>query len=132
MAVIGAGPAGLVCAGELATLGYSVTVYDEREEPGGLVRYGIAPYRQSREPLPAEAAMLEALGVEFRFGTAIGSAAELRALEAEADAIFLGVGLGADVDVELQGDDLAGVWESLRSSRRSRRGAPRRSGARSS
>lgn len=113
VAVIGAGPAGLVCAGELATLGYSVTVYDEREEPGGLVRYGIAPYRQSREPLPAEAAMLEALGVEFRFGTAIGSVAELRALEAEADAIFLGVGLGADVDVELEGDDLAGVWESL-------------------
>ena len=52
VAVIGAGPAGLVCAGELAARGYGVTVFDEREEIGGLVRYAIAPYRQLREPLP--------------------------------------------------------------------------------
>jgi dihydropyrimidine dehydrogenase (NAD+) subunit PreT len=113
VAVIGAGPAGLVCAGELAIRGYAVIVYDEREEPGGLVRYGIAPYRQSREPLPAEAAQLEELGVELRLGEAIDSPAKLRELEAASDAIFLGIGLGADVDVELEGDDLPGVWESL-------------------
>jgi NADPH-dependent glutamate synthase beta subunit-like oxidoreductase len=49
VAVIGAGPAGLVCAGETAALGHGVTVFDEREEPGGLVRYAIAPYRQLNE-----------------------------------------------------------------------------------
>ena len=55
VAVIGAGPAGLACAGELAARGFDVTVYDERPEPGGLVRFAIAPYRQQRDPLPKEA-----------------------------------------------------------------------------
>jgi glutamate synthase (NADPH/NADH) small chain len=111
--VIGAGPAGLTAAYELAARGHAVTVVDEREEPGGLVRYGIAPYRQSREPLPAEAARLAELGVELRLGTAIASPEALRELEAEADAIFLGVGMGGDVELELPGDDLPGVWRSL-------------------
>ena len=55
VAVIGAGPAGLACAGELAARGYRVTVYDERAEVGGLIRYAIAPFRQQSEPLPDEA-----------------------------------------------------------------------------
>jgi glutamate synthase (NADPH/NADH) small chain len=111
--VIGAGPAGLVCAGELAARGHAVVVYDEREEPGGLVRYGIAPYRQSREPLPAEARILEDLGVELRPATPIDTPAKVRELEADADAVFLGIGMGADVEVDLPGDRLPGVWESL-------------------
>ncbi len=113
VAVIGAGPAGLVCAGELAASGYAVTVYDERREPGGLVRYGIAPYRQTNEPLPEEARMLAELGVEFRLGTPIDSPTVLRELEANADVVFLGLGMGGDVDLALPGDDLEGVWESL-------------------
>ncbi|HEU6446420.1 MAG TPA: NAD(P)-dependent oxidoreductase [Gaiellaceae bacterium] len=113
IAVIGAGPAGLVCAGELAALGYRVTVYDGRPEVGGLVRFGIAPYRQQCEPLPREAQMLESLGVEFRLGEPIDSPEALRRIEDEADAVFLGVGLGQDVDPELPGSDLHGVWRSL-------------------
>lgn len=113
IAVIGAGPAGLVCAGELASLGYRVTVHDGRPEAGGLVRFGIAPYRQRCEPLPQEVSMLEALGVEFRFGNGIDSPEALRRIEDEADAVFLGVGLGADVEPELPGSDLRGVWRSL-------------------
>jgi glutamate synthase (NADPH/NADH) small chain len=113
VAVIGAGPAGLVCAGELATRGYAVTVYDERQEPGGLVRYGIAPYRQTRDPMPNEARMLEALGVELRLGTPIDTPGKLRSLEAQADAVVLGIGMGADLEVRLPGDELQGVWESL-------------------
>ncbi|HET9323052.1 MAG TPA: NAD(P)-dependent oxidoreductase [Gaiellaceae bacterium] len=113
VAVIGAGPAGLVCAGELAALGYRVTVHDGRPEVGGLVRFGIAPYRQQCEPLPAEARMLERLGVEFRLGESIDSPDRLREIEEEADAVFLGVGLGHDVDPELPGSDLPGVWHSL-------------------
>jgi glutamate synthase (NADPH/NADH) small chain len=113
VAVIGAGPAGLAAAGELAARGHSVTVYDEREEPGGLVRYGIAPYRQSREPLPAEVQMLERLGVEVRLGTTIATPPALRRLETDYDAILLAIGMGADVEVELPGGELPGVWESL-------------------
>jgi dihydropyrimidine dehydrogenase (NAD+) subunit PreT len=111
--VIGAGPSGLTCAGELAARGYDVTVFDEREEVGGLVRYAIAPYRQVRDPLPAEANALAELGVRFRLGERIGSRAELEAATAGADAVFLGVGLGPDTDLSYPGDDLPGVWESL-------------------
>ena len=112
VAVIGAGPAGLAAAGELAARGYAVTVYDEREEIGGLVRYAIAPYRQSNEPLPDEARLLADLGVEFRLRTRVDSA-RLHELEREVDAIVLAVGMGPDVDVGYEGDELDGVWESL-------------------
>jgi dihydropyrimidine dehydrogenase (NAD+) subunit PreT len=112
VAVIGAGPAGLVCAGELAALGYAVTVFDERDEVGGLVRYAIAPYRQVREPLPDEAAALAEIGVEFRLGAHIDSG-QLAAIAAEADAVFLGLGMGPDTAVAYPGDELPGVWESL-------------------
>jgi len=113
IAVIGAGPAGLVCAGELATLGYAVTVYDARPDYGGLIRYAIAPYRQVREPLPDEVARIASLGVELRMGLAVDSPARLRDVEREADAVFLGVGLGDDVGVRYPGDALPGVWNSL-------------------
>jgi glutamate synthase (NADPH/NADH) small chain len=113
VAVIGAGPAGLACAGELAARGYAVTVYDERDEVGGLVRYAIAPYRQVREPLPDEARALEELGITLRLGERIASRRELELAAAGVDAVFLGVGLGADTKVSYPGDQLAGVWESL-------------------
>jgi glutamate synthase (NADPH/NADH) small chain len=112
VAVIGAGPAGLVCAGELAALGYDVTVFDEREEVGGLVRFAIAPYRQMQEPLPGEAEALAKVGVAFRLGTRVGGD-ELDAIAAQADAVFLGVGMGPDTQVSYPGDELPGVWESL-------------------
>ena len=113
VAVIGAGPAGLACAGELASLGYRVKVYDGRPEVGGLVRYGIAPYRLRSEPLSQEARMLEQLGVELRLEEPIDAPEALRRIEDGADAVFLGIGLGKDVDADLPGSDLPGVWHSL-------------------
>lgn len=123
VAVVGAGPAGLAAAGELAARGYAVTVYDEREEIGGLVRYAIAPYRQTNEPLPDEARLLGELGVEFEQHTRI-DAARLAELEHDADAVVVAVGLGADADVAYEGDDLEGVWESLAFIERLKTGAP--------
>jgi len=123
VAVIGAGPAGLTAAGELAARGYAVTVYDERKEVGGLVRYAIAPYRQTNEPLPDEARLLADLDVEFRLRTRV-DAARLQKLTAEVDAIVLAVGMGADVDVSYENDDLEGVWESLPFIERLKTGAP--------
>jgi glutamate synthase (NADPH/NADH) small chain len=113
VAVIGAGPAGLVCAGELAALGYSVTVYDGRLEPGGLARYAIAPYRIEQEPLPAEARALVELGVSFELGIAIDTPEALAEIDAAADVVVLAVGMGADADIAYPGDDLEGVWNSL-------------------
>jgi glutamate synthase (NADPH/NADH) small chain len=130
VSVIGAGPAGLVCAGELAARGYAVDVYDERPEPGGLARYAIAPYRQRREPLPAEMRLVADLGVAFHFEAAIDSPAALRALEERSDAIVLGVGMGSDLALALPGDELPGVWESLRFVEAIKTGHPPRVGRR--
>jgi dihydropyrimidine dehydrogenase (NAD+) subunit PreT len=124
IAVIGAGPAGLACAGELAALGYEVTVYDERIEPGGLVRYAIAPYRLEREPLPHEARLLAELGVHLELGIAIDTAEALAEIEADADALVLAIGMGADADVRYPGDELAGVWDSLPFIERLKTGEP--------
>jgi glutamate synthase (NADPH/NADH) small chain len=123
VAVIGAGPAGLAAAGELAARGYAVAVYDEREEIGGLVRYAIAPYRQTDEPLPDERRLLAGLGVEFHLGSRVDML-RLRELETDVDAIVLAVGMGADVDVTYEGDDLEGVWESLPFIERLKTGEP--------
>ena len=79
---------------------------------GGLVRYAIAPYRQTNEPLPDETRRLVELGVEFRLGKRV-EAAGLEELADEMDAVVLAVGMGADTDVKYQNERLEGVWDSL-------------------
>lgn len=111
--VIGAGPAGLACAAELAKLGYEVVVYESRPAPGGLVTSAIAPYKQMKEPLPAEVAMIERLGVKLHYGMTVGKDTAIEELEHRHRAIFLGVGLGADTKAGLPGEELLGVWDSL-------------------
>ena len=113
VAVVGAGPAGLGCAAELARLGHRVVVYERKGHPGGLITSAIAPYKQLVDPLPDEVARIESLGVEFRFGVTIGRDMTLDALERRYDAVFLGIGLGPDVQANLPGEDLGGVWDSL-------------------
>lgn len=113
VAVIGAGPAGLACSGELAMLGYQITVYDAREDFGGLIRYAIAPYRQVREPLPQEVQMIADLGVEFHMGHPVDRPERLLEIDRAADAVFLGIGMGEDMNVTYPHDDLPGVWLSL-------------------
>jgi dihydropyrimidine dehydrogenase (NAD+) subunit PreT len=124
VAVIGAGPAGLACAGELASLGYEVTVYDERLEPGGLVRFAIAPYRLEQAPLPDEARLLAGLGVHFELGIAIDTPEALAEIESDADAVVLAVGMGRDTEVRYPGDELTGVWDSLPFIERLKTGEP--------
>jgi glutamate synthase (NADPH/NADH) small chain len=111
--VIGAGPAGLSCAAELARRGCPVTVYESRSDFGGLVTYAIAPYKQLKEPIPQEAELVRQLGVEFQLGVAVGRDIALEELEAKHEAIFLGIGMGEDLSANLPGEDLEGVWRSL-------------------
>jgi dihydropyrimidine dehydrogenase (NAD+) subunit PreT len=113
ISVVGAGPAGLACAGELAAHGFAVDVYDTHDEVGGTVRTAIAPYRQVVDPLPAEREALAELGVEFHFGVRVGSREELAALVDASDAVFLGVGLGSDRPLDCPGTQLPGFWQSL-------------------
>jgi dihydropyrimidine dehydrogenase (NAD+) subunit PreT len=114
VAVIGAGPAGLGCAAELAQRGFRVTVYEARDYPGGLITRGIAPYKQQYKPLPEELMQIRALGVEVRFGVRVGKDISVAELRSKHQAIFLGVGMGDDMPAKIPGEDLPGVWESLR------------------
>jgi glutamate synthase (NADPH/NADH) small chain len=111
--VVGAGPAGLACASELAHLGYLVTVYDKRVLPGGLVSYGIAPYKQMVDPIPAEVERLRDAGVRFQMGVEVGRDISVPMLMDRHEAVFLATGTGADMPANLPGEDLSGIWNSL-------------------
>ncbi len=111
--IVGAGPAGLSCAAELALLGYDVTVYEGRKLPGGLDTWGIAPYKMSYHDSLNEVRLIESLGVKILTGVWIGRDIRLHDLDRRHDAIFLGVGLGAAPDLGLPGGELEGVVEAL-------------------
>ncbi|HWA82356.1 MAG TPA: FAD-dependent oxidoreductase [Fimbriimonadaceae bacterium] len=111
--VIGAGPAGLACAEELACLGYEVTVYEKRALPGGLVTYGIAPYKQRIDPVFEEAERIATLGIRMRFGIEVGKDVPIEELFFKHQAVFLGIGMGPDQRANLPGEDLPGIFESL-------------------
>lgn len=113
VAVVGAGPAGLSAARELARAGHHVTIFERDDAAGGLDTYGIVPFR-----LPAaiplwEADQVRALGVEIRTGVTVGETIGAQQLLAEYDAIVLGVGMGAVPRLGIPGEDAPGVWDAL-------------------
>ena len=91
VAIVGAGPAGLSCAYQLARRGYPVTVFEAFPNAGGMLRYGLPAYRLPRRILEAEVGRLEALGVEFRYSTILGKDIGLEALRRDYAAIFVGI-----------------------------------------
>jgi dihydropyrimidine dehydrogenase (NAD+) subunit PreT len=113
IAVIGAGPAGIGCAAELAQLGHSVVIFERKPLPGGLNTYGIAYYKMKPEISLAEMAMVERLGVEIRCGVEVGRHISAAALQQEFDAIFIGIGLGQGQALGIPGEDLHGVDDAL-------------------
>src|ERR1700734_3146844 len=113
VACIGGGPASLACAAELCRQGASATIIEKRELPGGLNTYGVAEYKLRAADSVREVEMIRKLGVEFRCGVDVSSAAGLEALEKEFDIIFLGVGLGAMQRLGIPGEDADGVMNAL-------------------
>jgi glutamate synthase (NADPH/NADH) small chain len=113
VAIVGAGPAGLSCAQDLARWGYAVTVFEAREWPGGLNTYGIAEYKLRPATALAEVQMIIDLGVKIRTGVTVGQHMRFEDLEREFDAVFVGVGLGATRHLDIPGEDLPGVHEAL-------------------
>lgn len=95
VAVIGGGPAGLSCAYQLALKGHSVTIFDEREFLGGMMRYGIPGFRTPRDVLDIEINRILDLGVKTRMKCRIGTDVTLEQLRKEFDALFLGLGAQA-------------------------------------
>ena len=105
VAVIGAGPAGLSCAGELAKSGHSVTLFEKRDLAGGLSTYGIIGLREPIEVALAEVAMIEKLGVKVETGKELGTDFTMADLQANFGAVFLAVGLGATPGLGIPGDE---------------------------
>jgi len=105
VAVIGAGPAGLSCAGELARRGHSVTLLEKRDLAGGLSTYGIIGLREPIDVALAEVAMIAKLGVKIETGKVLGSNLTLAELQASFGAIFLGVGLGITTTLGIPGEE---------------------------
>ena len=89
VAIIGGGPSGLSCAYYLALMGHGVTVYEEREQLGGMLRYGIPSYRFPREKLDAEIESILSLGIEVHTGVTVGRDIWLEKLEQEYDCIYI-------------------------------------------
>lgn len=119
--IVGSGPAGLSCAAYLARLGYAVTVYERRAEPGGLDTYGMAEYKMTRAASLAEAGLIEKMGVKFVTRTSVvadgseSAAGTVTAgqLRSRHDAVVIAAGLGATNRLNIPGEDLPGVIDAL-------------------
>lgn len=105
VAVIGAGPAGLSCAGELAKLGHAVTIFEKRAKAGGLSTYGIIALREPVEIALEEARMIEGLGVKIEVGVEIGKDRSLADLQAQFESVVLSVGLGRTPALGIEGEE---------------------------
>ena len=105
VAVVGAGAAGLSCAGELARRGHSVTIFEKRSMPGGLSTYGIIALREPMEIALEEARMIEELGVQIQSGKEFGKDISLPELQRDFDAVVLSAGLGRTPQLGIDGED---------------------------
>ena len=111
--IIGAGPAGLGAARELARLGYHVTIYEAKEKPGGLCTYGIATFRHPQELIDWEVDQVLKLGVEIQTNVQVGKDISFDDLVDENDAVLLAIGMGKIQKLGIEGEDLPGVIDAL-------------------
>lgn len=114
IAVIGAGPSGLVCAGALARLGYPVTIYEALHAAGGVLRYGIPEFRLPKEVLDWEIGLLKSMGVEIVCNVIIGKTLTLDELFGKMGyaAVFIGTGAGLPQFLGIPGENLNGVMSA--------------------
>lgn len=114
VAVIGSGPSGLTCAGDLAKLGYEVTVYEALHLAGGVLVYGIPEFRLPKSIVQKEIDNLKALGVKIETNMVIGRVLTIEELKTEHgyDAIFVGSGAGLPMFMNIPGENLKGVFSA--------------------
>ncbi len=113
VAVAGSGPTGLTCAFYLAMLGHDVTIFEERGEAGGMLRFAIPEYRLPKSVLRRELDLIEGVGVKFVFNTRIGFDVPLNELASRFDAVFLSIGTWKESWLYLPGTELKNVHPAL-------------------
>lgn len=114
VAIVGSGPAGLACAGDLARQGHEVTIFEALHEPGGVLVYGIPEFRLPKEIVEAEVQGLRDLGVVIETDVLVGAGTTLETLMSEDgfDAVFVGTGAGLPRFPGIPGEDLIGVYSA--------------------
>ena len=112
VAVVGSGPAGLTCAGDLAKLGYQVTIFEALHTPGGVLVYGIPEFRLPKALVRQEIATVEAMGVEICTDMVVGRTVSVDELLEEYDAVFVGSGAGLPNFQKIPGENLNGVYSA--------------------
>jgi len=113
VAVVGSGPAGLTCAGDLAKMGYKVTVFEALHAPGGVLVYGIPEFRLPKRIVAEEIEALSDLGVDVVCDVVVGKTITVDDLFAEGyDAVFLGTGAGLPMFMGIPGETLNGVYSA--------------------
>ena len=113
VAIVGSGPAGLSCAGDMAKLGYDVTVFEALHELGGVLRYGIPEFRLPNDIVDVEIDVLKQMGVKFITNVIVGKTISQEDLKAEGfKAIFIGSGAGLPNFMNIPGENLNGVMSS--------------------
>lgn len=112
--VIGAGPAGLACAGDLAKMGYDVTVFEALHTPGGVLMYGIPEFRLPKDIVQHEINNIRDLGVKFEVDAIVGKLYDIEELRTEYgfDAFFVGTGAGLPHFMNLEGENLNGIYSA--------------------
>ena len=113
VAVIGAGPSGLTCAGDLRRAGYDVTVFEALHTAGGVLVYGIPEFRLPKKIVQTEIDKLKAMGVKIQTDMVVGKVFSIdELLEDEFDAIFIGTGAGLPSFMKIPGENLNGVYSA--------------------
>ena len=113
VAVIGGGPSGLSCAYYLALMGHSVTIYEERKQLGGMLRYGIPSYRFPRKLLDQEIESILSTGIQVYTGMTVGKDIWLEKLQHEYDCVYIAIGAHQDKKVGIPGEDSRNVMSAV-------------------
>ncbi|MDD4457396.1 MAG: NADPH-dependent glutamate synthase [Syntrophotalea acetylenica] len=112
VAIVGSGPAGLTMAGELARKGHAVTLFEALHDTGGVLRYGIPEFRLPKRIVDIEVKRLQDIGVQIECNVVVGKTVTLDELRQEFDAVFIGNGAGLPVMLNIDGENLKGVYSA--------------------